>query len=259
MKDTVLIESPTLRQELIQSGAYEVLNKVKDIAFIDRYGAVTVHQLANYYEVEENSINKLTSRHWDEFEEDGIFKLTGDELKEFKAEVRDKLSPTLYDKIKFSPSLRLFPKRSVLRIGMLLRDSRIAKKIRNYLLNIEEGASESLKKWSLIREAGKMVRKDFTDAIRESGENERMHGYAYVNYTDLVYRTVFGKSGKKMYEERGLESRDNLRNALSGQELQAVKDVENVIIGLLKLDYEYSEVKEQLNKRYDGVLFNQAS
>ena len=37
-------------------------------------------------------------------------------------------------------SLRLIPRRAILRIGMLLRDSHVAKTVRSYLLNVEEEA-----------------------------------------------------------------------------------------------------------------------
>ena len=34
------------------------------------------------------------------------------------------------------------------------------------------------------------VRRSLTDAIRDSGEAERMKGYAYNSYTNLIYKTV---------------------------------------------------------------------
>lgn len=40
------------------------------------------------------------------------------------------------------------------------------------------------------REKGIAVRQALTNAIKESGENERMHGHAYSTYTDLIYKVV---------------------------------------------------------------------
>ena len=34
------------------------------------------------------------------------------------------------------------------------------------------------------------VRRSLTDAIRDSGENERMHGHAYDAYTNLAYKAA---------------------------------------------------------------------
>ena len=60
------------------------------------------------------------------------------------------------------------------------------------------------------REKGIAVRQALTKALQQSSENERMHGHAYSTYTDLVYRSVFGKTAKQLREELGL-SRNNGR------------------------------------------------
>lgn len=54
------------------------------------------------------------------------------------------------------------------------------------------------------REKGIAVRQALTNAIKESGENERMHGHAYSTYTDLIYKVVLGKSAKQLREELGI-------------------------------------------------------
>ena len=49
-----------------------------------------------------------------------------------------------------------------------------------------------------IRAEGKPVRRALTDAVRDSGENERMHGHAYKAYTDMIYKAVAGKTAKQL-------------------------------------------------------------
>ena len=44
-----------------------------------------------------------------------------------------------------SRGIRVFPRRAILRIGMLLRDSAVAKEVRTQLLNIEEKTSNEIK------------------------------------------------------------------------------------------------------------------
>lgn len=44
------------------------------------------------------------------------------------------------------------------------------------------------------REKGIAVRQALTKAIQQSNENERMHGHAYSTYTDVIYKSLFGKS-----------------------------------------------------------------
>ncbi|WP_242479850.1 hypothetical protein [Bacillus cereus group sp. N21] len=46
----------------------------------------------------------------------------------------------------------LFPKRAILRVGMLLRDSEVAKEVRTQLLNIEENSKQEVKTQEIDKE-----------------------------------------------------------------------------------------------------------
>ena len=73
-------------------------------------------------------------------------------------------------------------------------------------------AMEELLKGKLVeREKGIAVRQSLTKAIQQSNENERMHGHAYSTYTDIVYKSVFGKNARQIREEYGVSKKDNLR------------------------------------------------
>lgn len=105
-------------------------------------------------------------------------------------------------------------------------------------------AMEELLKGKLIeREKGIVVRQAFTKALKESGENERMHNHAYSTYTDLIYKVVFGKSAKQLREEYGISKQDNLRDLFSQEELAKVKSVEMVVSGLVDCGWGYDDVK----------------
>lgn len=93
------------------------------------------------------------------------------------------------------------------------------------------------------REKGIAVRQALTNAIKESGENERMHGHAYSTYTDLIYKVVLGKSAKQLREELGIGKQDNLRDSLSAEELAKVKSVEMVVSGLVDCGWGYDDIK----------------
>lgn len=54
------------------------------------------------------------------------------------------------------------------------------------------------------REKGIAIRQALTKAIEISGENERMHGHAYSTYTNLIYKSIFGKDAKHLREEYGI-------------------------------------------------------
>ncbi|HHB2937638.1 MULTISPECIES: hypothetical protein [Bacillus cereus group] len=49
-------------------------------------------------------------------------------------------------------NVALFPKRAILRIGMLLRDSEVAKEVRTQLLNIEENTATEIKTYEIDHE-----------------------------------------------------------------------------------------------------------
>lgn len=105
-------------------------------------------------------------------------------------------------------------------------------------------AMEELLKGKLIeREKGIAVRQSLTKAIQQSNENERMHGHAYSTYTDVVYKTVFGKNAKQLREEYGISKKDNLRDCFSVEELERVQSVEMVVSGLVNCGWGYDEIK----------------
>ena len=53
---------------------------------------------------------------------------------------------------------------------------------------------KELEKRKVLRAESRPIRRNLTDALRDSGEDERMHGYSYATYTDLFYRA--GKDGE---------------------------------------------------------------
>ena len=103
---------------------------------------------------------------------------------------------------------------------------------------------EELLKGKLIeREKGIVVRQAFTKALKQSGENDRMHNHAYSTYTDLIYKVVFGKNAKQLREEYGITKQDNLRDLFAQEELAKVKSVEMVVSGLMDCGWGYDDIK----------------
>jgi phage antirepressor YoqD-like protein len=136
--DLTLVESREMRDKYISKDY--VLDKVKALTMLPDDMHVTVQMVADYYEVSKNLIDVMIKNHKDEFVSDGIKVLRGNELKEAKQGYLKGLSS-----LKFTSQLTLLPRRSVLRVGMLLRDSEVAKKVRDYLLNTETIATEEQK------------------------------------------------------------------------------------------------------------------
>lgn len=166
-----MIDDKSFREQFIDR--VEVLDKVKTMLTIPYFNMVTVNQVAEYYDVDVDTIKKCYQRNRNEIDMDGTALKTMYGLKDFLMGQNVPLemtSDTDYSIIKcddnhkvyFVSSLgkstvifpngteitipnrgiRCFSKRAVLRIGMLLRDSEVAKEVRTQLLNIEEKAEQ---------------------------------------------------------------------------------------------------------------------
>ena len=121
----------------------------------------------------------------------------------------------------------------------MIEKTDIGKKVRKYFIKCES----SIRKTEAIRLAGIEMRKTLTDRIDESGENDRMHGHGYSNYTKLTYK-LCGVEYKKQ---------DNFRDTLTPAELKRVEDVEAMIKVFLNMDKEYQEIKDVLSPIFKNV------
>lgn len=134
MNEFDLVVNQELRQDMVER--VEVLEQVKEILTLGTTDFVTVELAANYYEVEKTVIEKVIQRHKDEINSDGFRVYKSKELKEILETVGNTKNGQNVS-FKIPPrGLRLIPKRALLRIGMLLRDSEIAKEVRSKLLDI---------------------------------------------------------------------------------------------------------------------------
>lgn len=125
MNQEKLLEQKELRESVINR--LEVLDSVGEILLLPNTEYATTEMVANYYRVDIDVVKQLTVRNKDEIVSDGYKTLTGIELSDIKSLCQIKSR---------ARSLAIFPKRAILRVGMLLRDSEIAKEIRTKLLDI---------------------------------------------------------------------------------------------------------------------------
>lgn len=145
-----LIVSKESREKYIER--FDVLEKVKRLLLLPGTELATVKQVAEYYQVGEKAIKTIYNRHKDELESDGVYIKKYNEFLSLQNEslktMAGKTDIYFFDgTILTVPNrgLRVFPKRAILRIGMLLRDSDVAKEVRTQLLNIEEKVSTEIK------------------------------------------------------------------------------------------------------------------
>lgn len=248
-KSNVYVESETMRNDTLDNVSYDFLDKLKVIPYLTDDMVLTVDQVATYYEVTTEAIKTIIKRNRGEFENDGMVVLTGEDLKDFIAKVCEVQS----EPSKISPktrSLTLVTKRSLLRVGMLLTNSELAKDIRDYLLNIEESTDIDRKSWAIQREVGIRERKRMTSAISRYIPESKHKRFAYPNYTNMIYKIIFGCDAKTLRQERNVKTNDALRDSFTESELKKVEEVETIVTGLISMDFTYKQIEEMLKQRF---------
>jgi len=144
----VFIESRVARDrqiaEIPGEQAQEMLNRAKALMFTvwKGEGIATSEQVAEFYEVTTDVVRDNVRRHRDEFEVDGLRTIKGKSL----TEVREIISLTSQ-----TVNATLWTPRAALRLGMLLRDSEVAKQVRNLLVEMvaQGGRSPSTRELEL--------------------------------------------------------------------------------------------------------------
>jgi anti-repressor protein len=114
----------------------------------------------------------------------------------------------------------------------LLDNSEIGKIVRSKYILLYNSVREK----ELIRLAGKEVHKSLTDVIQEKGINEKMHGFAYSNFTKLVYK----KLGIEFSKDK------SFRDKLNSDQLKTIEILEGLAKNYLELGYDYSQIKNVL-------------
>jgi hypothetical protein len=190
MNELELIEKKEIREEYINR--IEVLEKVKGLLLLPDIMLATTQQVADFYEVDSELIRKTLENNKEEIISDGYIVWKAEN---FKSEYNSQLKITTNrgnfqvefsngQKEKFSPrGVGLFTRRAVLRIGMLLRDSTIAKEVRTQLLNIEEKTTNEEKILSITEEQQLMI-----NVMYAKSDSDRL--MAFSKYNDYKNRYI---------------------------------------------------------------------
>lgn len=241
------VESQSIRNDTLDNISYDFLDKIKIIPYLTNDMVISTNQIANFYECGLEAVKTIIKRNREEFENDGMIVLKGQDLKDFKGKIGEvQNEPTL----NYASSLTILPKRSLLRIGMILTNNSIATKIRNYLLNIEEKTDVDRKSWAIQREVGIIERKRMTSAISKYIPESKHKKFAYPNYTNMIYKILFGCDAKTLRSERKVKTNDALRDSFSESELRKVEEVETIVTGLISMDFTYKQIEQMLKDRF---------
>lgn len=154
-----VIDNKVERDNLVNR--VEVLERVKNLLLLPELEMATTQQVADFYGVKTDTVKQLLKTHREELESDGYTTKSGKEIMIFFGDNKSlkKISTTQGRKsIEMTNgdifevanrSNGLFTKRSMLRLGMLLRDSEVAKEVRTQLLNIEEHTATEVKTYEI--------------------------------------------------------------------------------------------------------------
>lgn len=152
-KGLELINSKEERDKNI--GRVEVLDRVGNLFMLPNTELTTVKMVAEFYKVSEETIQTIVKRNRDELNSDGYKVWKVKEITELFLNVHDEqieIEKEKYTTVIYfndnegnylsvpNKGKALFTKRAVLRIGMLLRDSEVAKEVRSRLLDVYHDA-----------------------------------------------------------------------------------------------------------------------
>ena len=192
----------------------------------------TKKMVADFYEVEERTIERYLEKHSDELAANGYVLCKGKHLKELKLQ----FAPVINVGSK-TTQLGLFNFRSFLDMGMLLTESEKAKKVRSLILDfvittINEktgGGTKYINRRDVhylpaaITEEN--YRKNLTSAINQYVDGHPT--YKYPQITDFIYKAVFKENAKEYREVLKLDSKDNVRHTLHSEVLLVISSFEN--------------------------------
>lgn len=100
--------------------------------------------------------------------------------------------------------------------------------------------------WQIERDKGVVIRHILTDTIKMKIADSPNKRFAYPNYTNLIYRTLFHKTAKELEQEYGVKPKENLRDSFTGGDLEKLQSAEMLVSSLINCGWGYEEIKNFL-------------
>lgn len=97
--------------------------------------------------------------------------------------------------------------------------------------------------WQIERDKGVVIRHILTDTIKMKISESPNKRFAYPNYTNLIYRTLFGKNAKELEQEYGVKAKENIRDFFTGEDLAKVQSAEMLVSSLINCGWGYEQIK----------------
>jgi len=244
----------------------------------------TKQQVAQYFEVDIRTIDRLLENYKDELVRSGYELYTGFKLKAYKEQVLDfvrvakehghvhdmnvvnmlQLNESELDSLSRTPQLAVFTYKAFLNTGMLLTGSDKALKLRSAVLDvvidvlnkklggktkyINQREEEFLP--SAIREYN--YRQEFTNALDYYIDTNK---FKYSQLTDKIYKGIFKENAKEYRQILNLNSKESVRSTMYSEVLDLIAGYENGFSNFLKLKSE--SLKRKLSLSEAHLLFTE--
>lgn len=222
----------------------------------------TKHQIAQFFEVDVRTIERLLEQYGKELAESGYELFTGARLKSLRqafnkgndksgvSDINVGDMPQGVDNEYFSlkaPSIGIFTFKAFLNAGMLLTNSERAKELRSAILDIVidvlnkklGGSTKYINQReeeflpSAIREYN--YRKEFTNALDYYIEDNK---FKYSQLTDKIYISIFKEDAKEYRQILNLNTKESVRATMYSEVLDLISSYENGFADYLKIEFE---------------------
>ncbi len=213
-----LTNSSIERQNILNNSyALQSIREYIGLPAIEFEGAywLTKQMVADFFEVDERTIERYLDKHSDELKHNGYVLMRGKRLKNLRLQ----FAPVINVGSK-TTQLGMFNFRAFLNLAMLLVESERARLLRSKILDI---VIDTLNKrtggntrYINQRDADYLTtaikepryRKKFTDALNKCVD---MGNYKYALYTDKIYEAIFREKAKEYRQILKLKEKENLR------------------------------------------------
>lgn len=246
------------------------------IMFENKY-RFTKQQVANYFEVDPRTIDRLLENHKEELELSGYELFTDAKLKRFKETVIQLVKSSKgddhdnnvaiisqefeneLDSLTKTARISVFTYKSFLNVGMLITGSEKAQQLRSILLDIVidvlnkklGGSTKYINQReeefvpSAIREYN--YRKEFTNALDYYVIENK---FKYSQLTDKIYKSIFKENAKDYRQILNLNSKVSVRTTMYSEVLDLISGYENGFADFLKKRSETLGRKLQLSEAH---------
>ncbi len=204
---------------------------------------VPTSEIAKLHGVDTKVINKSFRRHKDDFVNGKDYYMFTREgvIGEFGEEQGKYLVDTLFTNNK-QKVVYLFTYKGYFNFVKTINSKHAWKMfhvMKEIVFNVIEASEEELH-----RRVSKEVRKNLTEAIEDSGENERMHNHGHATYTLMIYKLMGIKEDYLIFKKEN--PKGNFKDSLDEDTLSRLSIAEDLVKPMLRAGMQYDNIKSNL-------------